>query len=463
MNARSIDETRVQLLNDTDVKKGGYVLYWMQQSQRVEYNHALEYAIQEADRLRQPVVVVFGLTPHYPDANLRHYAFMLEGLKETRSALADRGVQMAVRLGRPDTAALEMGKEASLIVCDRGYLRHQKIWRQQVALKAGCRVVQVESDVVVPVETASAKADYAARTIRPRIHRQLERYLVPFQNSCPAKSSLGMGFEKAEIQDIQSSLYNMRMDLTVPPVGNHFMGGTHPAQKRFHHFLKTIMGRYDQNSNQPQTDDISGMSPYLHFGQISPLWLALKVREVEKEMPADAAAYLEQLIIRRELSMNFVHYTPNYDRFEALPGWAQKTLAEHRGDRREYLYSHEELEKAQTHDPYWNAAMKEMIHTGYMHNYMRMYWGKKVLEWSRIPEMAFQTLLRLNNKYFLDGRDPNSYTGVMWIFGLHDRAWGERPVFGKIRYMAASGLERKCDIMAYVEKVERLAGLKAEG
>ena len=203
------------------------------------------------------------------------------------------------------------------------------------------------------------------------------------------------------------------------------------------------------------------MSPYLHFGQISPLYLALEVLKKREELQADSAAYLEQLIVRRELAMNFTHFTPDYDTFSCLPHWAKKTLFDHAFDKREHLYSTDELENARTHDPYWNAAMNEMRTTGFMHNYMRMYWGKKVLEWSEGPEEAFETLLHLNNRYFLDGRDPNSYAGVAWIFGQHDRAWSRRPIFGKVRYMSASGLERKCDIRAYVSRVDRFRQMEA--
>jgi len=204
------------------------------------------------------------------------------------------------------------------------------------------------------------------------------------------------------------------------------------------------------------------MSPYLHFGQISPVRLAMAVRDAKSGQESDRDGYLEELIVRRELAVNFVYYTQDYDRYTCLPEWARKTLAEHAGDPREHKYSQDVLESAQTHDPYWNAAMREMKQTGFMHNYMRMYWGKKILEWSETPENAFATTLAINNKYFLDGRDPNSYAGVAWVFGKHDRAWFERPIFGKVRYMAASGLERKCDIKAYVEKVDgRVRRLKS--
>jgi deoxyribodipyrimidine photo-lyase len=198
------------------------------------------------------------------------------------------------------------------------------------------------------------------------------------------------------------------------------------------------------------------MSSYLHFGQISPLTLALEVKKANRRKVGEQniESFLEELIVRRELAINFAHYTPDYDAYTCIPGWAAKTLADHTGDTRDHLYSKDELAAAKTHDPYWNAAMLEMIHTGFMHNYMRMYWGKKILEWSRTPEEAFQTTIELNNRYFLDGRDPSSHAGVSWIYGVHDRAWAERPIFGKVRYMAASGLERKCDIKGYVKKVE---------
>jgi deoxyribodipyrimidine photo-lyase len=198
------------------------------------------------------------------------------------------------------------------------------------------------------------------------------------------------------------------------------------------------------------------MSPYLHFGQLSPLYLALQIKAAVSRLKKAQEAYLEELIVRRELAMNFINYTPNYDSYGCLSQWAQKTLKQHQTDKREYVYTRRQLEDAETHDEYWNAAMREMKITGFMHNYMRMYWGKKILEWSKTPQHAFRTTLAINNTYFLDGRDPNSYTGVAWVFGVHDRAWFERPIFGKVRYMAASGLERKCDIQGYVRKVNAL-------
>jgi deoxyribodipyrimidine photo-lyase len=456
MKPKDVQDSRIQILNDLDPRKGDFVLYWMQQSQRAETNHALEYAVQQANKMDQGVLVVFGLMDDYPEANLRHYTFMLEGLQETQAVLAKRGIKMVVQKGNPADVALAVSRKASLIVCDRGYLRHQRQWREKVAQKAGCRVVQIESDVVVPIEVVSNKAEYAARTIRPKIHKHLRDYLVEFKPTKIKKSSLQRRVSGIDLQNIDAVLEKMPLDRSVLPVSHFFKGGTAQARKLFADFLRNRFADYVANRNQPQTDDVSHMSKYLHFGQISPLLLALQVQKIAKGNKDAKAAFIEELIVRRELAMNFVYFTPKYDSFQCLPKWAQKTLSDHKKDKRQWVYSRRQLENAKTHDDYWNAAMREMKSTGFMHNYMRMYWGKKILEWSKTPELAFKTTLAINNKYFLDGRDANSYTGVAWVFGVHDRAWFERPIFGKIRYMAASGLERKCDIQAYVKKVDAL-------
>ncbi|UJB69868.1 deoxyribodipyrimidine photo-lyase [Acaryochloris sp. 'Moss Beach'] len=450
-----IEDERIQLLNKQDVQPGGYVLYWMQQSQRAEYNHALEYAVQRANDLQQPVVVCFGLMADYPGSNLRHYTFMLEGLQDTEQALIQRGIKFVMRYGNPDQIALELGKEASLVVCDRGYLRFQRQWRDNVAQSAPCQVVQVESEVVVPVETASVKANYAARTIRPRIHRHLDRFLIPFASTPVQQSSLNLDLKSLDLSNIEAVLAQLPLDCSVPPVSSLFQGGTTRAKQILEQFLRKSFAIYTDHRNQPQTDDVSYMSQYLHFGQISPLYLALQIQSMGNVPRDNVDTYIEELIVRRELAMNFTHYTPDYDAYSCLPNWAQTTLDNHRHDPRIPCYSLEQLDESRTEDPYWNAAMAEMKHTGYMHNYMRMYWGKKIIEWTATPELAFQTALDLNNKYFIDGRDANSYTGVAWVFGVHDRGWRERPIFGTVRYMAASGLKRKCDIDGYIKKVNQ--------
>jgi deoxyribodipyrimidine photo-lyase len=452
-----IQEERIRPLNEKDVvREGDYVLYWMQEAQRAEYNHALEYAVQRANELGQRLLVVFGLTDGYPEANLRHYAFLLEGLQDVKEELKQRNIKFIVRRGSPDEVALHAGKNASLIVCDMGYLRLQKEWREKVAEGADCLVVQVETEVVVPVELASDKREHAARTLRPKIQEHLDEFLVELEPTAVEKQSLDMKDDGLDLSDIEAILDDMNLDKSVAPVSHLYRGGANEAKKILEDFIENRLGTYVEHRNQPQTDDVSHMSKYLHYGHISPVPVALKISDADPPQKEDLDSYLEELIIRRELSMNFCHYTTDYDEFSCLPAWAKETLEEHKDDEREYLYARKQFEEAETHDEYWNAAMNEMRYTGYMHNYMRMYWGKKILEWSKTPEEAYETTLYLNNKYFVDGRDPNSYANVAWVFGQHDRGWQERAVFGKVRYMSAGGLERKAKPEEYVEKVERL-------
>src|SRR3954453_4232100 len=462
MATRQIQKDRVQDLNEEDARNGDYVLYWMQSSQRAEQNHALEYAVRRGNEMDQRLLVIFGLTDDYPEANLRHYAFMLEGLKDAQEALEDRGIKMVIRKGSPDEVAIDAGKNASLIVTDRGYMRPQKTWREKVAKEAGCLVTQGESDVVVPVELASNKQEHAARTLRPKIGEHLEDFLVALTPTKVEKQSTNMRADGLDLSDIDGFLGGMDLDRSVGLLSHLYKGGTSEAKKMFRRFLEQSFDGYVEHRNQPQTDDVSHMSKYLHFGHVSPIWLALEARKSSTKKD-NIESFVEELVVRRELSMNFVFYNDDYDSFSNLPGWAKETLREHEEDEREYVYSTEQLENAETHDEYWNAAMREMVHTGYyMHNYMRMYWGKKILEWTNTPEHAYRTTLYLNNKFFLDGRDPNSFANVAWVFGQHDRGWKEREVFGKVRFMSAGGLERKTKPEQYVEKVEERMGASDE-
>ncbi len=450
-----IHQDRVRLTNDRPAGGGRYVLYWMQASQREEYNHALEYAVESANELRLPLVAFFGLTEDFPEANLRHYAFMLEGLRETRESLADRGVRLVVRRGSPEKEAVDLSRDASLLVMDRGYLKVQKRWRAYVGRHAPCLVAQVESDVVVPVETASKKKEYSAATLRPKIHKLLEEFLAPLRRRRLVRHSLDMELEGLDLSDTDALLRKLEVDASVPGQ-SFYLGGRSQAKKHLAEFLKSKLRHYAQARNDPSMRIWSNLSPYLHFGQISPLYVALRIKDAGTADAESKEAFLEELIVRRELGVNFVNFDPHYDSMRCLPAWAADTLKEHSSDERDPAYGPRRLERAETDDPYWNAAMKEMTLTGKMANYMRMYWGKKILEWSGSPGSAFRTALRLNNKYFLDGRDPNSFAGVAWCFGLHDRAWTERPIFGKVRYMNAAGLERKFDIQAYVDQIEGL-------
>ncbi|MFW5839270.1 MAG: deoxyribodipyrimidine photo-lyase [Planctomycetota bacterium] len=442
-------------------RTGDYVLYWMQASQRAEWNHALEYAIAQANQRSVPVVACFGLTDGYPQANARHYLFMLQGLSQTSRRLADRGVQLVVRKGHPPQVAADLAGAAGLVVVDRGYLRHQRTWRKDLAEQVEAQVVQVESDVVVPIETASNKEEYAARTIRPKIHRHLEDYLVQIEPAKPGRDSLDLDLGGLDVSDPQALLDQLDVDVSVAP-SRLYPGGRSEAERLLAEFSEQKLSRYADERSEPGEDIQSHMSPFLHFGQISPLEIALRVRQADARQEAKDA-FLEELIVRRELGINFVAYNSHYDSYAHLPEWAQATLEYHKHDDRENLYTAEQLEKAQTHDEYWNAAMREMVVTGKMHNYMRMYWGKKIIEWSNTPQQAYRTALELNNRYFLDGRDPLSFSNVAWLFGKHDRPWQERAIFGKVRYMNAAGLERKFDMKAYLDRVEALIGRQEGG
>ncbi|MGR8921247.1 MAG: deoxyribodipyrimidine photo-lyase, partial [Gammaproteobacteria bacterium] len=419
-----MDERRVRDLNDAPADDAGaYVLYWMQCAQRAAFNPALEYAARQANERGEPLVVGFGLYEAYPDASERHFAFMLEGLAETALALNERRIKLVVRRGRPDEVALELARGASLVVCDRGYLRGERAWRQRVADAAGRRVVQVEGEVVVPVEVASDKAEFAARTLRPKLEEAWPEFMTGLTETRLEKSSLPLRVTgDVDARDCDGVLASLDVERSVGRV-RRFHGGTRSARAQLRRFLAGAFDGYADARNDPSAPSASNLSPYLHFGQISPVEVARKAVAATNGSQRDQAAFLEELIVRRELAVNFVYFTESYDRFACLPRWAQDTLSAHADDERPARYTRNELERGETRDAYWNAAMREMRESGYMHNYMRMYWGKKVLEWCNTPGYAYSTLLYLNNKYFLDGRDASSFANVAWIFGLHDRPW----------------------------------------
>lgn len=369
-----IQKERIQALNVKETKRGRYVLYWMQASQRTEYNHALEYAVVKANELHQPLVVFFGITDHFPEGSQRHYTFMLEGLRDVRRSLEKRGIRMVIQHTSPEQGVVQFAKGASFVVVDRGYLKIQRAWRDYAASRMDCPLVQVESDVIVPIEETSPKEEYAAATIRSKIHKKLDHFLCPLKEVDPHIDSLSLDFDSFDIDDVEEAVSRLHIDRSVKKV-SCYRGGSGEAKKHLRLFLRDKLDRFPELRNDPTVDFLSHMSPYLHFGQISPLSIALTVSQTQG---LSREAYLEELIVRRELSMNFVFYNGQYDSFEgAIPQWAQKTLKAHQKDKRPYLYALEELETAKTHDPYWNAAHNEMVFTGKMHGYMRMYWGKK--------------------------------------------------------------------------------------
>ncbi len=441
------------MLNAEKIRDGDFVLYWMQATQRTEYNHALEYSILKANKLNIPLVVYFGLTNSYPEANERHYYFMLEGLKEVQSSLEEKGIKIVIRRISPELGAVDLAKSASLLVVDQGYTKIEKKWISYVKGNIKCPLIQVESNVIVPVMVASPKEEYSAATFRPKIKKVIDAFFVPLENNVLKKDSLRFSFSSFDIRNVKRAVSQLEINKEVKKV-KAFVGGTSVAKNHLKNFIENKLDTYHEDKNDPTKKCVSDMSPYLHFGQISPIFVALKI--IESNSPG-SESYLEELIIRRELAINFVFYNNHYDSFEGLHEWQKKTLNEHRIDDREYVYSMKELEAAETHDPFWNAAQKEMVILGKMHGYMRMYWGKKIIEWTKSPEEAYKIALYLNNKYELDGRDPNGFAGVAWCFGKHDRPWKERAIFGKIRYMNAQGLRRKFDIDNYVKMVANLS------
>ena len=453
-----IDEARVSRVNDAEPRRGDHVLYWMTGAVRAVDNDALEYAIATANEHGVQLAVVFVLDPAYPEAQQRHFAFLVEGLRAVESGLARRNVALTVRIGDPVEEVADLASSAVELVTDRRYLRHQRESLSRIADRVEVPVTEIETAVVVPVEVTSDKREYAARTIRPKIHRHLDDFLVETVPVTLDTHSDDLPIDGASWDEIDDTVAGIDPGEEVRVDVRRFSGGEHQARATLDRFVEDRLRSYDDNRNQPQTEDVSYMSMYLHFGHISPVAVARAVRG--SGAPSDVVdSYIEELVVRRELGFNYVWFEPDYDSYSALPDWARETLEEHRDDPREHVYTRTELERAETHDPYWNAAMTEMRETGYLHNYMRMYWGKKILEWSNTPEYAYRTVQTLNNRHLFDGRDPNSYGNIAWVFGLWDRAWQEREIYGKVRTMTAGGLERKADPEGYVARIEELTGL----
>ncbi len=432
---------------------GKYVIYWMQASQRVEENDALNFAIQQANFQGIPLIVFFGIYKDFPLANNRSFKFMFEGLQEVANRLEQINATFLCSVIFPPSGAKKLAKNASCVVFDKGYTKLQRKWRTDVLESIDNSIYEVESDVVVPVEIASDKEEYSAATLRKKIRKHIQNFLKAGETERLKEEIVDSPeIDSVDLSDIDDLLSSLNLGNTVKP-SESFHGGTTIAKKTLNTFVRDKLPKYSELKNDPGKDYLSSMSPYLHFGQVSPIYIVRKINTQDTEATDD---YIEELIVRRELSRNFTYYNNNYDSLEGLPDWCKKTLNEHDDDKREYLYEIEELENAQTHDEYWNVAQKELVITGKMHGYMRMYWGKKVIEWSKDPQTAYDNLILLNDKYEIDGRDPNGYTGVLWCFGKHDMPFKEREIFGKVRYMSNKGLKRKFDMDKYVDRVSKL-------
>jgi deoxyribodipyrimidine photo-lyase len=438
--------------------QGRCVVYWMERAQRALDNPALDLAIDLANACGLPVVVFFAVVP-YPSANLRHYAFMQQAFPDTARRLAARNVGFVIRR-HPHAGVARFCREAqaALLVGDENPVRDPARWRDTLARQLRIPYFTVDADVVVPSKLL-LKTQYAARTIRPRLEALFPEYLVACRDPHAEVAPDAAFIESLASLDPAADLTAgwKSLDRSVAPVSG-FRAGTTEALRLLEDFVAHRLAAYPSLQGAPEHDGTSRMSPYLHFGHISPVTIALAVGAAR--LPEEAKAkYLDQLITWRELAINFVRFNPFYDSIECAEPWAHRSLAAHSHDPRPVLYTRRQLERAQTHDELWNAAQLQMLHLGWMHNYMRMYWAKKILEWSPSPPHAYQTALYLNDKYFLDGRDPNGYAGVAWsIAGKFDRPWFDRPIFGVIRYMSAAAAAKKFDAAKYIRDMSSLAG-----
>lgn len=438
----TVNHHRIHALNN-HAPASGPVIYWMSREQRVHDNWGLLHARTLAGNDR-PLVVVFCLAPAFLGATLRQYDFMLSGLEEVEMELAEYGIPFIVLAGPPEETLPAFAKtiHAGGVVTDFDPLKIKQKWQQAVAAKLDIPLMEVDGHNVVPARFVSEKQEYAARTIRPKIHKVSHEFLEDFPALDPVKASL-QSFDPVDWAGLRAGL---ELDSEVAPVD--LPPGEQAAEDALSTFIDNRLTGYVQERNDPNAEATSRLSAYFHFGQLAPQRAALAVAASGKG--EDQAAYLEELIIRRELSDNFCLHNPHYDSLQGAPPWALKTLDEHRDDQRDHLYTREAFEQAKTHSALWNAAQRQLLATGFMHGYMRMFWAKKILEWTATPEEAHAIALGLNDRYQLDGRDPNGFVGVLWsIAGLHDRAWKTRPVYGSIRYMNENGCRRKFDVDAY--------------
>ena len=445
---------RVTVRNSADLNLAGKcVVYWMQRSQRAVDNPALDVAISVANELKKPVVAFLAPVPFYPSANLRHYRFLQQGIPDISADLERHGTGFVLR-AYPDHSLEKFCDEVrpAIVIGDENPLREPESWRVRAATRLRYPLWTVDADVVVPSRLIE-KEQYGARTIRPRLQKLLPEFLVKVKAEkarVPWSKPRGL---KSLSHDYDFTT-GWDLDGSVPPV--NWRGGTREGFRVLKQFVKDRLAGYPVNRNHPELPGTSQLSPYLHFGHLGPLTVAHAVQDASAPAAAKQA-FLEQLIVRRELAVNFVNYNEDYDRFECLEPWASRSFAQHARDRRPLIYDEGQLERAETHDPLWNAAQKQMVLTGWMHNYMRMYWAKKILEWSPSVAVAYERAVRLNDRYEMDGRDPNGYAGVAWaIVGKHDRPWFKRPIFGQVRFMSYASTSKKFDSQRYIENITRM-------
>lgn len=452
------DHPRVTVRRSGSPARGGKcVVYWMQRAQRAIDNPALDTAIDLGNALELPVLVFFSAISNFPHANLRHYRFMNQGFPDIEEDLAARNVTFVLRRAPNNSLEKFLAQvNAAMLVGDENPCREPERWRQVLSRRLSLPYWTVDADVVVP-SNFFPKHQYALHIMKPKLYAEMPKYLVASPKTSAKHAWIRpRDFESFPVEeDVTRDWKNF--DRSVPPVDN-FVGGTHAAIKRMKEFTAQGLENYSSARNHPEIDGTSRLSPYLHFGHISPVTIVLAADAALKAGKVSQAArdvFVSELVGWREISVNFVKYVPEYDSIACAPAWAEKTLREHARDRRNPVYTLEELEQAKTYDDLWNAAQMQMTKYGWMHNYLRMYWAKKILEWSPDPARAYDHAVYLNDKYFLDGRDPNGYAGIAWaIAGVHDRPWFDRPIFGTVRYMSGTSTGKKFNAKRYIYNVK---------
>lgn len=440
------------------------MVYWMSRDQRAIDNWALIRATEVANQHNLPVVVAFFVTDRLSLAHrqIRQYDFMIRGLAETARALRQQGIGFVLRHDDPVVGLQTLCRavEPLMVITDQDYTRGAKRWRQRAAEALTVPLEAVDAGAIVPPAVVADKQIYGAYILRPKLQKHLAHYLTDYPK-IQVKTRWRDEIEGLDDQDPNSVLRQLKLETTAQVTERE--PGTAAAMKQLRYFASHKLRTYSDDRNNPVLDGQSGLSPYLHFGQIAAQRVALEVERAaaKHKLESQAKDFLDELITWRELAINYCKYNNNYDSFTGLPDWAQKTLNQHADDPREYTYTFDQLEQATTHDELWNAAQREMVATGRMHGYLRMYWGKKILEWTKSPRQATAWAVRLNDTYMLDGRDPNGYAGILWaIGGLHDRPWFERSIFGQVRYMSYNGAKSKFDIPAYIKRVEAMSETK---
>ena len=454
-----MNPSRMKVIQEIKTHQAYKIVYWMQSAQRIHYNHALNYAIELANKNNSELQVIFNIIPSYKDANRRHYMFMLEGIQELEETFLELKIPFKITFGLPEENISKHLIDGDVLILDKAYLKQPRQWRNALyqRIKGKNTIIEMDTELIVPVELASIKMEYGAYTIRPKLHKLFD--VFDDHDGLPGyKGPYHQLTSDVDLKHLNAFVESLPIDQSVIETSS-FKGGYQEAIKRLQSFIQLKAKDYLER-NAPGEQVTSTLSPYLHFGQISSLEIVHAIKHAKEAGIINQETFdgiFEQVFVRRELAFNFVYYNQNYDQFEYMTEpWAYKTMEEHQDDYRPFIYSRDNLEASLTHDPYFNAAMDEMKYSGYMHNYMRMYWAKKIIEWSNSYKEAYETTLYLNNKYFLDGRDPNSYTSVAWNYGRHDRAWNERTILGKLRYMNDKGLERKFDMKKYISFVESI-------